>query len=351
MSKNQNKHGEQYLRALFRKCETDEGGTVYIETLLNELQRDEEVPPRMVKKLAIYFNSHSSTGENKISFRQFIRIMDTNVIRNHLNRFVKLIVPPRKRTFYGPVGRRARSSLSVETDGAYDDEYCFWPPQMGMILITITQVIFFIIDETTDSDDLKIGTGKMAEWFIYDPLKKKEVWRFLTYMFVHVGYAHIIMNAVVQLIVGFPLESVHKWWRVLIIYFLGVIAGSLLTSVLDPNVHLAGASGGVYAIITAHIAAVIMNFKDMSYGFIHLGIMLTVITVDVGSVIYNRYTKQLDQTVGYAAHFAGALAGLLVGIWVVRNVDPTTKEKYLWWSALVIYVILMAVLIVLTILL
>jgi rhomboid-related protein 1/2/3 len=51
---------------------------------------------------------------------------------------------------------------------------------------------------------------------------------------------------------------VHHWWRVLIVYFAGVVAGSLGTSVTDPYVYLAGASGGVYAILLAHIATIIM---------------------------------------------------------------------------------------------
>lgn len=62
----------------------------------------------------------------------------------------------------------------------------------------------------------------------------------------------------VQILLGIPLEMVHKWWRVLIIYFGGVIAGSLGTSIVDPTVKLAGASGGVYALMTAHIATILM---------------------------------------------------------------------------------------------
>lgn len=42
------------------------------------------------------------------------------------------------------------------------------------------------------------------------------------------------------------------------IYFAGVLAGSLGTSIVDPTVKLAGASGGVYALITAHVATIIM---------------------------------------------------------------------------------------------
>lgn len=44
-------------------------------------------------------------------------------------------------------------------------------------------------------------------------------------------------------------------------YLSGVIAGSLGTSIISPDRNLIGASGGVYALITAHIAAVILvNF-------------------------------------------------------------------------------------------
>lgn len=51
---------------------------------------------------------------------------------------------------------------------------------------------------------------------------------------------------------------VHRGWRVAMIYLSGVLAGSLATSVADPSVFLAGASGGVYALITAHIATIII---------------------------------------------------------------------------------------------
>jgi membrane associated rhomboid family serine protease len=69
---------------------------------------------------------------------------------------------------------------------------------------------------------------------------------------------HLVVNLLVQLLLGVPLEMVHRWWRVLIVYIAGVVAGSLGTSVTDPYVFLAGASGGVYAILLAHIATIIM---------------------------------------------------------------------------------------------
>jgi membrane associated rhomboid family serine protease len=71
-------------------------------------------------------------------------------------------------------------------------------------------------------------------------------------------WVHVVNNVVMQLFLGVLLEMVHKWWRVLIVYTAGVVAGSLATSLTDPDYYLAGASGGVYALITAHMATVIL---------------------------------------------------------------------------------------------
>lgn len=58
---------------------------------------------------------------------------------------------------------------------------------------------------------------------------------------------------------------VHGWWRVLLTYLAGVLAGSLLSAITDPNTKMAGASGGVYALITAQIANIVMVQYIMHY--------------------------------------------------------------------------------------
>lgn len=39
---------------------------------------------------------------------------------------------------------------------------------------------------------------------------------------------HILSNLIFQLLIGIPLEMVHKFWRVGIVYTLGVIAGKFI---------------------------------------------------------------------------------------------------------------------------
>lgn len=74
-------------------------------------------------------------------------------------------------------------------------------------------------------------------------------------MFVHKGLSHILGNILMQLLLGLPLEIVHKW-RIVVVYLCGVLAGSMGTSLTTPQVYLVGASAGVYALITAHLANV-----------------------------------------------------------------------------------------------
>lgn len=76
-------------------------------------------------------------------------------------------------------------------------------------------------------------------------------------MFVHTDFSHILGNIILQIFLGLALELVHHWWRVSLVYVAGVLAGSLGHSLTSINC-LAGASAGVYALIAAHIATVVM---------------------------------------------------------------------------------------------
>jgi rhomboid-related protein 1/2/3 len=44
---------------------------------------------------------------------------------------------------------------------------------------------------------------------IFHPARRSEVWRYLTYMFIHSGRFHLAFNILAQLALGVPLEMVH----------------------------------------------------------------------------------------------------------------------------------------------
>ena len=112
----------------------------------------------------------------------------------------------------------------------------------------------------------------LSYYLRYDYNKRNEVWRFVTYMFVHSDRWHLLGNVLFQLFLGIPIEMIHKW-RVVIVYLSGVLLGCMGHSIFS-HAYLRGASGGVFALVTAHIAIVILNWSQMRLGLVNLFICL-----------------------------------------------------------------------------
>lgn len=161
--------------------------------------------------------------------------------------------------------------------------------------------------------------------------------RFISYMFVHGDYTHLLFNVFIQLFLGLALETVHGWWRVGIVYFSGVAAGSMIYSITTTT-PLIGASGGVYSLITAHIATIFMNWHEMESGMLQLFVFLILCSTNFTTELYH-YNQ--NSKVAHNAHFSGALAGLLVGIGVLRNLNVRPYQKKIWFGAVSVYIILM----------
>lgn len=61
-------------------------------------------------------------------------------------------------------------------------------------------------------------------------------------------------------------------------------------------------------------------------------------SADVGFAIYDRYaSEQIGPPVSYVAHLTGALAGLTIGLLVLKNFEQKLHEQLMWWVALGVY--------------
>ncbi|XP_049541255.1 protein rhomboid [Anopheles darlingi] len=320
----------QELRIVFEKYDSDGNGFLS-RSELRRLIKDKKCPD--IPKEVVHEVLKNSDGNNDghLDFEEFYKLSTEHpyIFRDLCIRYCRVVVP------------RRTPNIGDETDGEYESSMKIWPPPLTMIIFSIMEIIFFVVDIIkTDNQNGTSTNGPMASLFIYNPHLRYEVWRFLTYMFVHIGFMHLIMNLAVQLFLGVALELVHCWWRVALVYLAGVVAGSMGTSLFTPRVFLAGASGGVYALITAHIATIIMNWSQMEYAIVQLFVFLVFCIADLGTSIYNSIHDPFDK-VGYVAHASGALAGFLVGIGVLRNLKVVPWERKLWWCAVTIYFLLM----------
>ncbi|KAH8315765.1 hypothetical protein KR067_001071, partial [Drosophila pandora] len=206
-----------------------------------------------------------------------------------------------------------------------------WLPPFFIVLVSILEIAVFVCVSADPPEESLL---------VYRPDQRLQLWRFFSYALLHASWLHLAFNVLTQLLFGLPLESVHGSMRTGVIYMAGVLAGSLGTSVVDSEVYLVGASGGVYALLAAQLASVLLNFGHMRNGVVQLMAVIVFVFCDLGYALYSREPKPLglpQQTrpsVSYIAHMTGALAGISVGLLLLRQLDGGLRPRPLRWLAL-----------------
>lgn len=140
-------------------------------------------------------------------------------------------------------------------------------------------------------------------------------WTIITYMFMHGGFMHILMNMLIFFFMGKMLEQYLGSKKVLSIYILGGIAGALIYfgahnffPLLSEKGHIpmAGASASVMAILAA-TATYAPNIEVYVFGV--LKVKLYIIAIIYGLI--DIMSLNSGDNVAHFAHLGGALWGFL----------------------------------------
>lgn len=217
--------------------------------------------------------------------------------------------------------------------GLYDRDYTreeneSYPtsaPQMRMGLPPITpavkwlllaNIIVFLFDALA-TDSTKPGPGIFEKIFALipaSPLLTLQVWRLITYQFLHRGIGHILFNMIGLYFFGASLERHWGTKKFLVFYLSCGIAGGLfyvllvVTGFLDVG-SLVGASGSVLGVLTA--CAIL--FPRMTVFLFPLPFPIPIRVIAVGLICISAVTilSKGKNAGGEAAHLAGIAAGAL----------------------------------------
>ncbi len=133
--------------------------------------------------------------------------------------------------------------------------------------------------------------------------------RALTSGFLHVDVSHLFFN---MFTLYFFADVVISWFgatKFLIIYFISLVAGNLLSIFFhkdEPYYSAVGASGAVTGIL---YAAILLQ-PDMQLGFFFIPIPLPAYILGIGYLVYSIYgMKKRLGNIGDSAHFGGAIGG------------------------------------------
>ncbi|RDY61474.1 rhomboid family intramembrane serine protease [Flagellimonas nanhaiensis] len=133
--------------------------------------------------------------------------------------------------------------------------------------------------------------------------------RTVTSGFLHVDISHLFLN---MFTLYFFANVVINWFgpgKFLIIYFISLIAGSLLALFFhknEPHYSAVGASGAVIGIL---YAAILLR-PDMQLGIMFIPIPLPAYVLGIAYLLYSIYgMKSRHGNIGHTAHFGGAIGG------------------------------------------
>ncbi len=172
-------------------------------------------------------------------------------------------------------------------------------PLFTYIFIAIQVVMFLLLElfggSTTTSTLIQFGAKD-------NPLiLEGEWWRFLTPIFLHIGFLHLVMNTIGLYYIGSMVEGIFGRIRFLIIYLIAGFGGSVASFIFSPHLS-AGASGAIFGCFGALLY----------FGLIHPKLFFRTMGLNIFMVLaINLAFGFTVSNVDNAGHIGGLIGGFL----------------------------------------
>jgi rhomboid protease GluP len=162
-------------------------------------------------------------------------------------------------------------------------------------------------------------------------------WRILTSNYVHIGIIHIFFNMWCLLNLGALAERVFDPWTYLLVYTFSGVTGSLGSLWWHPAVVGAGASGAIFGLAGALIAALYLGKLPIPKQAIQ-GTLKSLISF----AAYNLFFG-LAGGIDNAAHIGGLAGGLAMGAFFAQHLtDPAEQRRARRNFALIAAIVIVA---------
>lgn len=196
------------------------------------------------------------------------------------------------------------------TQDSYGRQARFMMPTLTPAVkwILIVNVVLFIAEAVAPP-----FRNFIEYWFAVlpiNPFYAIQIWRYISYQFLHDGFFHVFFNMIVVFFFGPMFERLWGTRRFVIFYLTcGGVGGLLyallaIANLMEPGL-LIGASGAIFGLLTAG-AILFPNLRVYVYGI--FPIPLAVMAVIMGVISFLTLLAGQNQG-GELAHLAGMAAG------------------------------------------
>jgi membrane associated rhomboid family serine protease len=152
-----------------------------------------------------------------------------------------------------------------------------------------------------------------------------EWWRIFTSGFLHANVVHIGFNMFVLYQLGQLMEPVLGRLRFALVYAFALVSGALGVLIVDPNHFTVGASGAVFGMMGAAVAA--MRSRGINPFQTSLG----------GTIMLNLLITFAIPGISIGGHVGGLIGGFIAG-WVLTDFGPS-RLRQPWLPPLIVGVL------------
>ena len=150
-----------------------------------------------------------------------------------------------------------------------------------------------------------------------------EWWRIVTSGFLHANLLHIGFNCFVLYQLGRLMEPVLGRARFLLVYSVALLSGALGVLLIDPNALTVGASGAVFGMMGAAVAAM----RSRGINPFHTGLG--------GTIMINLLLTFSISGISIGGHVGGLIGGFIAG-WILTDLGPSKWRDPLVATALTV---------------
>jgi rhomboid protease GluP len=153
-------------------------------------------------------------------------------------------------------------------------------------------------------------------------------WRILTSNYVHGGIIHIALNMWCLWNLGYLAERIFDRWTYLLTYTACGLAGSLASLWLHPQVVGVGASGAIFGLAGAAIAALYLGRLPIPKQALQ-GTLRSLVAFAGYNLFFGAVVPGIDNS----AHIGGLVTGLALGALLAHHLGdpPEIRNQWRMW--------------------
>lgn len=204
-------------------------------------------------------------------------------------------------------------------------------PILTYFFLIFNLLIFGYMEWTASTSDPETLIRFGAKWA--PNILTGEYWRFLSAMFIHIGFLHIAVNSFALYFLGSFVERLYGSMRFLWIYLFSGFCGTLASFAFTPQLA-AGASGAIFGCFGA-LLYFGLRYRNLFFRTVGMDvIMILLINIGIGLAF---------PVIDHYGHIGGLVGGFLAACMVNLPLNRQVLDRLLASAAAVVSVVFLLV--------